>query len=168
MLTYTLDERWLREPALILRRVPSGHESPRCYVCVDAGRHRLRVDVYADSDHYCFRDEALVVGDTLFIGVGQKVAGVRMTSGEVFQRDLDCYFGYLYPLADGALVASGCSLYRLALDGTMRWSARDLAVDGLLVRDVRDGVIVVDAEQDPPGGWEELRVSLESGRRLDG
>lgn len=143
--------------------VPTGQGTPRLYVCIEAGRERLRVDVYADPDEYCFRDDAALVGGTLFVGAGHRVITVDLSTREVRRRLLDGYFGYLYPLPDGVLVASGGSLYRIGLDGSLRWAALGIAVDGLLVHEIRDGLVLGDAEQDPPGGWEPFRVSIESG-----
>lgn len=162
-LSYTLDEHWLRVPALVLGPVPTGQGTPHCHVCVDTGQDSFRIDVYADPDHYCFREEVKVVESTLFIGIGHQLITVGLTARTVCQHALDCYFGYLYEIPDGVLAASGCSLYRVGLDGSLRWASANLAVDGLLVREVHNGLIVGDAENDPPGGWEPFCVSLESG-----
>lgn len=127
---------------MVLGPAPVGQGTPRCHVCVETGHERLRVDVYVDRDDYCFRDEAMIDGGTLFAGVGHRVIVIDLATRNVCQHVLDGYFGYFTRLSDGVLAASGCSLYRIGLDGAQRWAATGLAVDGLLVHEVREGLVI--------------------------
>ncbi|NUP13896.1 MAG: hypothetical protein HOW73_48290 [Polyangiaceae bacterium] len=163
-ISHTLEVPWLQVEPLVLGPVPTGQDTPHCYVCVgDPNPSGLRIDVYAHRDHYCFREDAVLIGGMLFIGVGHRLFAIQISTHSVLAHDLDCYFGYLHRLSDSVLVATGCSLYRFALDGSLGWVATNLAVDGLLVRHVRDDIVVLDAEQDPPGQWEHVCVSLHTG-----
>lgn len=47
--------------------------------------------------------------------------------------------------------------------GRLLWRRSELAVDGVIVRGVQDGLVFGDAEWDPPDGWEPFRLHLDSG-----
>jgi hypothetical protein len=47
-----------------------------------------------------------------------------------------------------------------------RWITRDVAVEGIVFHEVRDGALMVSAEMDPPGGWVEVTLEIRTGREL--
>lgn len=94
------------------------------------------------------------------------MSAVNLAERAVLEHELDSYFGYLYPIPAGVLVSSGSSLFRFGQDGRIVWLCRSLGVDGVVVHDVRDGVVVGAAELDPPGEWKPFRVALADGSRL--
>jgi hypothetical protein len=63
------------------------------------------------------------------------------------------------------LVASGSALFSLTKSGTLIWRTQGLAVDGVQVSDVRDGLIVGSAELDSSGGWQSFVLNLFTGER---
>ncbi len=163
-LSRTIAGNWLREVPLICGPIPAGRGTPHCFVCVSSNSAPvLRVDVHADQSAYCFREEILLIGETLFIGVGRSVFVIDVGRRHVNQCVLDCYFGYFHTLGDGVLVCTGASVYRMAIDGSIAWIAKDLGVDGVVIREVRDGTIFGDAECDPPDGWRPFAISLDTG-----
>lgn len=160
-----LPPEWLHVPALPVGPVPPGAGSPRCYVCLERAGQRLRVDAHVrESEELCFRDDAVLVEDTLFVGAGHRVAVVDLCSRAVRDLELDAYFVDFHPLPDGVLAATGSSLYRIDRSGAIRWWARNLAVDGVRVQEVRDGEVRGEAEMDPPGGWRPFALALDTGR----
>jgi hypothetical protein len=132
---------------------------------------RVRFDVQSDVGQSAFQD-LRCVNDTVFVGFGESLFVIRPLE-QVWNRiSLEDYFGYLYVPEDfglpatgfGVLVASGTALFNLTNTGTVIWCARNLAVDGVQVSDVRDGLIFGSAELDPPGGWQSFVLSLITGK----
>jgi len=58
----------------------------------------------------------------------------------------------------------------IALDASLsiRWIARDVAIDGLTGADgcALDDVLIVHAEMDPPGGWFDVALDARTGREF--
>ena len=124
----------------------------------------LRCDVFP-SGLECYPFEAAEIWrGLLLVGYGCNLYVVNLASRAVTAHRFGSYFGHLYVSSEYCLVASGCSLYRLGDDGEFLWSCRNLAVDGVLVHDVDDGVIRGDGEWDPPGGWRPFSVQLSTGQ----
>lgn len=76
---------------------------------------------------------------------------------------VEFYFGSFYPLPDSLLVCSGTRLYRLSPTGELMWTSPELGIDGVIVSEVRDGLILGEGEWDPPGGWLPFQISLATG-----
>jgi hypothetical protein len=135
---------------------------------------RLRFDVPSDAGQSAFQD-VRCVDDMVFVGVGESVFVIRLLEQTWDRISLEDYFGYLYTPEDfglpatgfGVLVASGTALFSLTNTGILIWCTRDLAVDGVRVSDVRDGLIFGSAELDPPGGWQPFVLDLITGERQD-
>ena len=129
-----------------------------------------RVDVFPSVGHSCFQD-VRCVGDLIYIGYGQQVAVLSPATGSLTSYSLDGYFGCMCTALDpecadlgsSVLVASASEL--LCFDGTGRliWRKSELGVDGVVIRQIRSGEIVGDAEWDPPGGWKPFRLRLDTG-----
>jgi hypothetical protein len=99
----------------------------------------------------------------LVVGWGECLYLVRLDTQAVSTIDLGYYFSHLYPADDHLLVASGERLFRIDGDGTVAWSSGDVGLDGVIVEQVKDGVVEGQGEWDPPGGWRPFRLSLGSG-----
>lgn len=91
-----------------------------------------------------------------------KVQGQRL--------DVPCLFGHL-ALDPGEEGVRPETLYVLgwtdaiAIDPSLetRWSARDLAVDGITFNGVSGPLIRLSVEMDPPGGWFEIELDSATG-----
>jgi hypothetical protein len=147
----------------------SGVPAARVGIQIGASQ-RVRFDVPSDAGQSAFQD-VRCVDDTVFVGVGESVFVIRPLERTWDRIQLEDYFGYLYTPEDfgapssmfGVLVASGTELFNLTNTGALKWCARDLAVDGVQVSDVRDGLIFGSAELDPPGGWQPFVLNLITG-----
>jgi hypothetical protein len=154
------------------RRTPAGEVAARVGVTVD-GSPRLRVDVFANYEHEAFR-EVRCIAPVAAIGYGGHVYFVDVETRAAKPVELSGYFGTLYTpedfgLADcpfDFLVGSADALHRFAADGSLVWTAEDVAIDGVIVHDIVDGVIDGTGEWDPPGGWKEFRLDLDTGARI--
>jgi hypothetical protein len=148
---------------------PSGAPAARVGIQIDATK-RLRFDVPSDAGQSAFQD-LRCVDDTVFVGVGESVFVIRPLEQAWDRIRLEDYFGSLYTPEDfglpltsfGVLVATGSALFSLTNAGTLIWCARGLAVDGVQVLDVRDGLIFGSAELDPPGGWQPFVLDVITG-----
>jgi hypothetical protein len=99
----------------------------------------------------------------IVVGIGHHVHLVPLTGDDPSTLDLDDYFGHLYPLDHSLLVASGQKLFCVTTDGIVKWTSPELGIDGVVVIQVRDGIIDGEGEWDPPGGWKPFRLRLDTG-----
>jgi hypothetical protein len=125
---------------------------------------RVRFDVPRDAGQSVFQD-VRCVDATVFVGFRESLFVIRPLEQAWGRIQLEDYFGYVYTPEDfglpvssfGVLVASGSTLFNLTNTGTLIWCARDLAVDGVQVSNVRDGLIFGSAEgeswNNPTGIW---------------
>ncbi len=154
------------------RRTPTNPVAACVGVAVD-GSPRLRVDVFANHEHEAFR-ETRCIAPVVAIGYGGHVHFVDVAAGSAMTMELSGYFGTLYTAEDFGLadrpfdflVGSADALHRFAADGSLVWTAGNVAIDGVIVHDVVDGVIDGTGEWDPPGGWREFRLDLGTGARI--
>jgi hypothetical protein len=131
---------------------------------------RVRFDMPSDAGQSAFQD-VRCIDDAVFVGVGESLFVIRPLERTWDRIQFEDYFGSLYTSEDfglpassfGILVATGSALFSLTNTGILIWCARDLAVDGVQVSDVRDGLILGPAELDPPGGWQPFVLSLITG-----
>jgi hypothetical protein len=161
-----LDDPALRLPPIRVGRIPRHLPSPDLYVLAsDDERVRLRVDVYGDAaaEAFCFT-AAIWWKPWVVIGFGHQVHLIALDGQTTISLPLGAYFGSLYAADSYLLVASATSLVCIAPDGAVRWTSGMLGIDGVLIDEVRDGLIYGEGEWDPPGGWREFMVRLESGK----
>ena len=92
-------------------------------------------------------DDADAAGDVIAASLPRKGAG-----GEL---DADAF---------GVLISSADSLWHLDASGQELWRVDDLGVDGVVIFDVKHGVVHGSGEWDPPGGWLPFEVELRTGR----
>jgi hypothetical protein len=126
----------------------------------------MRLDLFGSSDE-CFAFEDVCVWSGLIVvGWGHHLYLVNPNSKEVSSLDLGSYFGYLYPANDYLLVASAERLYCIAPNAALLWSTGPLGIDGVVVNQIKDGIIHGEGEWDPSGAWRQFRVSLTTGQAL--
>jgi hypothetical protein len=133
----------------------------------------LRVDIGADAGYSCFRDIRCLAG-RVYIGCGECVFVIDVGRRQVTAWPLSGYFGHLYTADDlgvslagfSVLVASASGLLCFARDGSLRWHAGDLGIDGVIVDSVDNGVVSGAGEWDPPGGWRSFSLLAATGERL--
>ena len=158
----TIDASWLDVARLTVGRVAAGVGTPDAYVLIERdGRPILRLDAYGGSPAPF--TEAISWSRFVVFGRGVQVHLIDPEQREVATYDCDFYFGHLYVYGDHLLVASASELMCFDPEGKLRWRRGKLGIDGVLVDGVRDGVVTGSGEWDPPGGWQDFRVSLTTG-----
>lgn len=164
-----LDSPWTTMLPLRLGKTPAGLGTADLFVTIsDDDRALLRVDLYAASDGTFAFQDAIVWYDRVFVGFGQRVYVIDPNRQSAFEIYLGPrgYFGHFYASKEYLLVASGESLLRLAPDGAILWQNPNLGLDGVVVNSVERGVILGQAEWDPPGGWKPFALRLDSGELI--
>ena len=160
-----VDEPWIAMEAIRIGDVPAGLGSPEQYVLVSRnGQPLLRIDAYRNSEELFTFKAAIVWQVFLVVGWGNRVYLIHAESFAVIEHSLAAYFGGLYPSGDGLLVASGERVHRIAADGSILWQSACLGIDGVIVHDIKDGIISGSGEWDPPGGWQPFQIRWDSGR----
>jgi hypothetical protein len=160
----TIDEAWCRcEPIRLSLSATEGVVD--AYVVMDSESGPLRLDlVRSGAESYAFED-ALCWSSFVVVGRGHGVYLVDRQTREVSVIDLGAYFGRFYPLDSELLVTSAERVFLIQQDGALGWTSEVLAVDGVVIDSVQDGVIHGLGEWDPPGGWRRFALSLDAGQR---
>ena len=147
---------------------PQPSVRPDTYVLADCDGVRLCIEIYAPPlQDMPFSDVAVWHG-LVVIGYGSTLYLVRIADRWNTYLPIGGYFGSL-AIGDGyCLVATDSDILRLSADGTISWRQNGLALDGVLINRVKDGVIDASGQWDPPDAeWLEFRLDLETGQRLD-
>jgi hypothetical protein len=61
------------------------------------------------------------------------------------------------------VIASGVDVIRIDHGGNILWRSELLAIDGVIIDKVLDGVIYGAGNHDPPDGWRDFRISISDG-----
>jgi hypothetical protein len=168
----TIDMPWVGMTPLRLGKVPTGLRTADLFVTIsDDDRALLRVDLFGDSssESFTFQD-AIVWGERVFVGYGHRVYVIepkKQAGSQIFLGPTCSCFNAFYSGQDYLLVASGESLIRLAPDGSVLWAASNLALDGVTVKSVENGLVRGQGEWNPPGGWKPFALRLDSGELVD-
>ncbi|HET7232169.1 MAG TPA: hypothetical protein VFJ16_19335 [Longimicrobium sp.] len=162
------DPGWAAVQTVSIGRAPAGGGTPELYLLVERDDgERIRVDLWTDrSAELYHRTEAVAWAGWVVIGLGYAVYLLDPGSRDVRTIRLPLYFDRFVEGDDWLLAVSGAGITRLNRRGEVDWENAGVAVDGVTIEDVRDGVITGDAEWDPPGGWRPFRVDLATGRSL--
>lgn len=129
---------------------------------------------FGDASHVPFREELVWErAGVAALGGGDAVYVLDLETGALRARwAVPSLFGHLslvsVPAPDGGteelLLLLGWTDVH-AMDDRLqpRWVARDVAMDGIVFLEVRRGTLVLSAEMDPPGGWEDVALDSATG-----
>jgi hypothetical protein len=78
--------------------------------------------------------------------------------------EIGSYTGYFYPLGHILLVASNAHLLCFGAQAQLIWQSGCLGIDGVVVNEVKNGVIYGEGEYDPPGGWKPFQLDFPTGK----
>jgi hypothetical protein len=158
-----IEPPWTQLQPVLVGDISPRLGTPGLYVLVkEDGRPLFRIDVY-DNSGCCVFEQVEFWRDFLAIGAGESVHLVRLNDRETRTVRLGSYFGRLYTGADWLLIASGERLLRVSVRGEILWSTETVGLDGVVVQQVKDGIIYGEGEWDPPGGWRPFQARLDTG-----
>ena len=131
------------------------------------------IELHAYDELVCFKS-VRVVGDNVIFGFGSFVHFFNLVTEKVNSVELDTYFGDLYISQDlgyqgiefGVLVASAEYLHRFTDSGEEIWKSPPVGIDGVTVAAIEYPIIRVSGEWDPPGGWVDMQIHMESGAKI--
>ena len=137
--------------------MPSGLGTADLFITISEGdQPLLRVDQYGDtsSESYVSQD-VIVWREHVFVGCGHTVHVIepKKQIGRTIRLGETCaYFSAFHAGPEYLLVVSGLGVLRLAPDGEVLWKASDLAIDGVTVESIENGLIKGQGDWDP-AGW---------------
>lgn len=158
-----IDDPWRRFEPIPVGGVPAGLGSPDAYVTIERdGQPFARIDVWQSRSGPF--EHVSVWGRFVVLGLGDRVHLVDPITRDATSFVCDGYFGRVYPVGDALLIADSARLSCLDAHGAKVWESDPLGIDGVVVEDVRDSVVVGSGEWDPPGGWRPFMLSLSTGK----
>jgi hypothetical protein len=144
---------------------------PDIYVGIEAfPSFKFLLEIYTQEECVCFKS-IRVITDNVIIGFGEYVHFFNVRTEKVNSFKLDSYFGHLYIVEDleyegenfGVLVASAEYLHRFTPSGREIWKSNRLGIDGVTVSKISYPNIEASGEWDPPEGWVDVKINIESG-----
>ncbi len=165
-------------PAQPAKWFGAGHEHGSVYVVRDDGEVLWTVGIdFGDVSHVPFREELFwEATNTVVIGGGNVVYVFDVLNGVVRAKvPVPSFFAHLaiatIATAGGVaeeflFILGWADVHAIDSQLETRWTARDVAVDGVVFREICDNVIVVSAEMDPPGGWVDVALDALTGAEL--
>lgn len=88
------------------------------------------------------------------------------TGAIVLFIDLNGYFVSITVWNKMLVVAYNSGLYCLTEYGQIKWHNSSIGIDGVLVKEIGQGKIYGSEQIDPPEGWNDFTLDIETGRRL--
>jgi hypothetical protein len=163
----TLDAELATVPSIQVGVVTAGAAASETYLLERENSERLRVELYGgpEPDTY-FATEVVEWNGWVAAGFGSRVYLADPDTGVTHAFQLPSYFDRFVAGERWLLAVSGAGITRIGPDGRVEWENPSVAVDGVNVHDVEDGVISGSAELDPPGCWHPFRLDLATGRAL--
>lgn len=148
--------------AIRVGRAPAAAGTPGVYVTVERdGLPFARIDAWPSSAGPF--TQSAIWKQFVVLGWNDHAHLVDLLTLKVTSVECDGYFGHAYPLDDCLLIADASRLICLNERPVQAWVSDSLGIDGVIVDDVRDGIIVGQGEWDPPGGWKPFRLTLATG-----
>jgi len=159
----TIDEPWTTVEAIRVGSFPDRADLPNAYVTIERdGEPFARLDAW--RPHSGAFEQVAAWGRFVVLGWSDRVHLVDPITRAVTNIVCDGYFGHLYPVGDMMLIADASRLICLDEHATQIWVSDSLGIDGVVVDEIRDGIVVGIGEWDPPGGWRPFTLSLSTGK----
>jgi hypothetical protein len=157
----SLDDPWRFMEPIRVGVVPSRQPEP-FYVTVEReGAPFARIDAY--TDYQGPFSKVIQWIRFVVIGLHDAVHVVDPATRETRTIGCDGYFGDFETHEDRLFITSASELICVGGTGEIVWRCGNLAIDGVVVDRIEDGVVIGRGEWDPPGGWQPFHVSLDSG-----
>ncbi len=158
-----LPDDWASVPAVAIGG-PAGPAG--LFVLAERAGARRRFDLHYLEFDYRHPPQATFWHGWFAFGFGGRAILHREADGAAVEIDLGCYFDEFLAGDAYLLATSGQGIVKLDTEGRIAWRNDALGLDGVLIFDVEDGIIDGQGEWDPPGGWRDFLVSLETGEAL--
>ena len=138
--------------------------SGKFYTVRTSGRDLLRVEV--DNDDRNPFNDGVVWRGYFCLGTGGVIIAVDLTTLEYKRYSVDWYFGSFLEREETLFAASAAGVLAFDKNMDLLWRNESLAVDGVTFGGVCGGVLEISCELDPPGGWVDKRLDIQTGREL--
>lgn len=157
--------KYSSEPTVLVSGLDSQNLFGTEYIIND-----LTYDIYEIKYEYTsgpFK-EAIFIGNLLAIG-HHEYFYLFDTIGKnlVLKLKLDFYFSQIRIDNNRIYVADACGIYCLDSNGDISWHQKDLGIDGVIINQFTDSLIIGEGEYDPPGGWIPFKIDIKSGSKIN-
>ncbi|WP_084088545.1 hypothetical protein [Andreprevotia lacus] len=167
-----VDEEWCSAPSIKVHLSQQVTRIARSVGITVTPTSALRVDICADGDWSIFDGIACACG-LVAIGFSNALILIDPINRTSTSFQLDGYFSRIYPNTEETLeeysrvfsflVTSASELICISPSGTPAWRTEGLAIDGVVIHSIKNGLVHGSGEWDPPGGWQPFAIDLNSG-----
>jgi hypothetical protein len=162
---------------VMLGDLPTDDRFPDEMVFIEEeGQPPMRLHIFLPEVEYHLKTAVMTWRRWVVVGFACRVVLISRDTGRQVSISLSDderpqsfdYFCQIQCAHDFLLVSSGRRVFRIDCDGKVLWRSDELGVDGVLIHDVAaDGIVYGAGECDPPDGWIDFKLSLETGLRLN-
>ena len=111
--------------------------------------------------------EAAITEDLLLVGHEQNFYLYDLLAKHnIITLEMKGYFSHFYIHNQNFYIADARGLVRLNKRGDIIWTNSNLGIDGVLIERFMEKEIHGSGEWDPPGGWVDFKLDLETGERV--
>ncbi|MFT3796608.1 hypothetical protein [Flavobacterium sp.] len=108
--------------------------------------------------------EGLIVGDILAVGIQNHFYLFDLkTQKNILSQEIEGYFCKIYFDEDKFFVTGASGVYAISKEGKLLWENNRLGVDGVLIGEINENALFLNAQIDPPDGWKGFRLNKKNG-----
>ena len=111
--------------------------------------------------------DSIIVGEYLYIGNYYEGVYVIDLKDFTFNNiSIDGYFGYFVNNQDYIYILGCENIIAIDIDARFVWKSDNIAVDGIVCNGIEGHIMYISCEMDPPGGWEDMKIDLLTGKTI--
>ena len=112
--------------------------------------------------------DSIIVGEYLYIGNYYEGVYVINLKDFTFNNiSVDGYFGYFVNNQDYIYILGCENIIAIDIDARFVWKSDNIAVDGIVCNGIEGHIMYISCEMDPPGGWEDMKIDLLTGKTIN-
>ena len=142
------------------------NQSPDVYIILKDGNDVSRIDLYTGEGAGLYQ-KLIKVNDWIVIGCSYHVIWISKNYCDMkkFKFDNFSYFMDLTVIGDFIIGVFGDRLIKFDKSANIIWNSI-VSIDGIFINQINENIIYCSCEMDPPGGWIDKKIDLNSGLEL--
>jgi hypothetical protein len=133
------------------------------------GKPFKRFNLY-DQDYYDFNKLYYILNGWIVICFGNHIHWFNLKSHNIISYNLKnifshfWYFSEIHEYKNNILIATDEYLCKFDNNSNLIWVSESIAIDGININKIDNNIIECSCEMDPPGGWIEKSINLNTGK----
>ena len=87
----------------------------------------------------------------------------NLQNQQIIKQKLDGYFASVYLIDVKIMDCSASEIFCFHQSAQLLWRTENLGIDGVIIQEVKENVIIGRGEFDPPDTWLEFKLDIDTG-----